>query len=221
MRLYNHLFVGLLALPALGLFAAACGGDDKDETVAATATRPAVAAAATSAPAAVATTAPAPAPAATATTAPPPPAPAATTAPPPPPPPAATTAPPPPAPPAPPAVSALSVSIVDFAFTPAQLTARVGSAVTVTARNTGQVSHTFSIIGGSSTGTLTPGASGTVTFTATQMGTMNFRCDIHNSMMGSISVTATGQAAPGGDGSNRAASNPPATNVDNSYNYGY
>jgi plastocyanin len=182
-----------LCVAVLGAGGLACSSDKKDSATA-TPTRPAIAAA-SPAPAAINTTVPAAVAAATATVAP---APPANTPVPPPPPPANTPVPPPPpqptpppAPPAPPAALAVNVSIIDFGFTPNAISARVGQPVTITARNTGNAPHTFSITGGGSTGTLNAGGSGTVQVTPTQAGTLTFFCMVHGQarMSGTITVT--------------------------------
>jgi plastocyanin len=172
----------------------ACGGADNNSP-SATATRPAETAAspspaASSTPAATAvpataTTAPA-APAPTNTIAPPPPPPANTPVPPPPPQPTV-----PPAPPAPPAATTVNITIADFSFTPNALTVRAGQAVTVSLRNSGAASHTFTITGSANSGTIAGGFSGSAQFTAAAPGTLSFFCSIHGAarMSGQITVT--------------------------------
>jgi LPXTG-motif cell wall-anchored protein len=88
-----------------------------------------------------------------------------------------------------------SVSIVDFAFSPASVTIGVGGSVTWT--NTGEEDHDATPTGGgfSSTGNLEPGASATRTFSSA--GTFSYICTIHPDMKGTV-VVGSGGSDPSG-----------------------
>ena len=100
--------------------------------------------------------------------------------------------------------NAWSVSIEDFYFEPAEAAVQPGDTVTWT--NEGARPHTVTADDGSfDSGTLQPGQSFSWTFEAP--GTVAYHCEIHPSMMGSVSVgQSTGQpsmmmpAAPAGGG---------------------
>ena len=84
----------------------------------------------------------------------------------------------------------ISVSIVDFAFSPSTLTVQSGQSVTVNLRNNGSASHTFTIDGVADSGPLGGGESGSVTFTPAQAGSLTFYCTIHgaSTMSGRLTV---------------------------------
>jgi YVTN family beta-propeller protein len=85
------------------------------------------------------------------------------------------------------AASEPTVSIAQFAFTPATLTVRVGQAITFT--NSDSVAHTTTSPGGGwDSGPLAPGASYTVT--PQQPGTYSYHCNIHPFMTGTVAVTS-------------------------------
>jgi len=79
-----------------------------------------------------------------------------------------------------------SVSIVDFAFSPASIT--VDSGVTVTWTNNGATTHTVTSDGSGlfSSGNITPG--GTYTHAFVSKGTFGYHCSIHPQMTASITV---------------------------------
>jgi plastocyanin len=78
------------------------------------------------------------------------------------------------------------VSIVDFAFNPTSITAKVGDVVGFT--NTGATAHTATLDDGScKTPNIDPTKSDGLTFTAA--GTYKFHCSIHNQMTGTIVVS--------------------------------
>ena len=79
--------------------------------------------------------------------------------------------------------SGAAVAIKNFAFSPASLTVNVGDKVTFT--NNDSTTHTVTGDGFSS-GDIAPGASFTNTFT--KAGTFAYRCSIHPTMTGSITV---------------------------------
>ena len=79
----------------------------------------------------------------------------------------------------------VEIAIADFQFVGDQ-DVLVGGRVVVT--NTDDASHTLTAVDGSfDSGTLAPGDS--YEFTADEPGTFEYRCEIHPSMTGSITVT--------------------------------
>jgi plastocyanin len=78
-----------------------------------------------------------------------------------------------------------AVSIEDFKFTPAALTAKVGQEITWT--NKGSASHTVTFDGGPDSGTLAAGETFKNTFAAA--GTFNYKCNFHSQMTGTVTVT--------------------------------
>lgn len=84
--------------------------------------------------------------------------------------------------------TSISVSIIDFAYQPQNLTVTVNSQVTWT--NNGMHNHTTtSDTGVWDSGTLSPGQSYSVTFTNT--GVYTYHCSIHTFMTGTITVINT------------------------------
>ncbi len=84
------------------------------------------------------------------------------------------------------AAGTVKVSIKDFAFNPAAITAKVGDVITFT--NGDSAGHTATLDDGSCfTPTIAGGASDGLTFTAA--GTYPFHCAIHATMMGTITVS--------------------------------
>ncbi len=81
---------------------------------------------------------------------------------------------------------AVAVTIVDFNFQPAAITAKTGQVITFS--NTGSAPHTATLDGGQcTTPTIQPGKSDGLTFTVA--GTYTFHCSIHNQMKGTIVVS--------------------------------
>jgi plastocyanin len=78
-----------------------------------------------------------------------------------------------------------AVSIEDFKFNPATLTAKAGQEITWT--NTGDASHTVTFDGGPDSGTLTAGVTFKNAFAAA--GTFNYKCNFHSQMTGTVTVT--------------------------------
>ena len=79
-----------------------------------------------------------------------------------------------------------AVSIEDFKFGPAALTAKVGQEITWT--NKGGAPHTVSFnSGGVESGTLSAGATFKHTFDAP--GTFDYHCNFHSSMTATVTVT--------------------------------
>ncbi|HEX7734939.1 MAG TPA: cupredoxin family copper-binding protein [Ktedonobacteraceae bacterium] len=78
-----------------------------------------------------------------------------------------------------------SISVLNFAFTPASLTVKVGTKVTWT--NNGSVTHTVTANQGAfDSGALAPGK--TFSFTFTKAGTYSYHCTIHRAMIATIVV---------------------------------
>jgi plastocyanin len=78
-----------------------------------------------------------------------------------------------------------SVTIMNFAFSPATLTLKTGTKVTWTNKDT--VTHTVTADQGAfNSGLLSPGNS--FSFTFTKAGTYSYHCNIHHSMMATIIV---------------------------------
>lgn len=91
---------------------------------------------------------------------------------------------------APTTTTATRVTIVDFSYAPAELTARAGQPVTLNVVNNGQAPHTFTITGVADSGTVSAGQSKAVTFTPAAAGTLEFFCTIHGAavMSGKLTV---------------------------------
>jgi plastocyanin len=84
------------------------------------------------------------------------------------------------------ATAAVSVEIVDFAFSPDPVTAQVGDVIGWT--NGDKAQHTASLTDGScGTENLSQGATGLLVFNAA--GTYPYKCNIHAQMTGTIEVT--------------------------------
>ena len=92
---------------------------------------------------------------------------------------------------------AIAVTAADFSFTPSEIEAGVGIAVTVELENTGDLPHTLTVyeddtyatpVEGADTGNVAGGASGEFTATFDEAKTYAFRCDIHNQMQGTLTV---------------------------------
>jgi plastocyanin len=78
------------------------------------------------------------------------------------------------------------VTVVDFGFQPADITAKVGQAIAFT--NTGATAHTATLDGGGcTTQPIVAGKSDGLVFSAT--GSYRFHCAIHSSMTGSIVIS--------------------------------
>lgn len=79
-----------------------------------------------------------------------------------------------------------AVTIKEFSFDPATLTAKVGQEVTWT--NSGGVAHTVTFdTGGVDSGNLSPGSTFKHTFAAA--GTFTYHCNIHAAMQATLTVT--------------------------------
>jgi plastocyanin len=84
------------------------------------------------------------------------------------------------------AAGEVGVAAKDFAFSPAEITAKVGQ--TITFSNGGSVPHTASLDDGScTTPNIAPGSSDGLMFTAA--GTYPFHCNVHPTMKGTITVS--------------------------------
>ena len=97
-----------------------------------------------------------------------------------------------------------SVSMIEYAFSPATVTISVGDTITWT--NTGQEDHTATG-SGFATGTVGPGGSASHTFTSA--GTFPYVCDFHPNMKGTVVVNGGApddQAATPGTGTDPTGS---------------
>lgn len=84
------------------------------------------------------------------------------------------------------AAGEVSVTIADFAFSPADITASVGQTITFT--NNDSAPHTATLDDDScGTANLSDGDSGGLTFTVA--GTYPFHCEVHPNMKGTITVS--------------------------------
>ena len=84
-----------------------------------------------------------------------------------------------------PASNGNSVTIMNFAFSPATLTVKTGTKVTWT--NNDSITHTVTADQGAfDSGDLSPGNS--FSFTFTKAGTYSYHCNIHHNMMATIVV---------------------------------
>ena len=81
---------------------------------------------------------------------------------------------------------AVAVTVVDFNFQPADITAKTGQVIAFS--NTGSAPHTATLDDGScTTPTIQPGKADGLTFTVA--GTYKFHCSIHTQMKGTIVVS--------------------------------
>lgn len=84
------------------------------------------------------------------------------------------------------AAGEVSVTVKDFAFNPAEITAKVGQTITFT--NGDSAPHTATLDDGScTTPNIASGSSDGLTFTAA--GTYPFHCNVHPNMKGTITVS--------------------------------
>ena len=80
----------------------------------------------------------------------------------------------------------VAITIRNFSFSPAPLTAKVGEIVTITNNDT--TDHTVTDNGGAfDTGHIAPGTSNKITLT--KAGTYHYHCNIHTFMHGEIDVS--------------------------------
>lgn len=80
---------------------------------------------------------------------------------------------------------AVSVTVVDFAFQPTDVAAKVNQVIAFS--NTGSAPHTATVDGQCATPNITPGTSDGLVFSAA--GTYKFHCSIHSQMTGTIVVS--------------------------------
>jgi len=76
------------------------------------------------------------------------------------------------------------ITIVDFAFSPTELSVTEGQTISI--NNTGSVSHTFTTDDGAIDQTISPGE--TVDVTLTGVTTGGFHCRFHSQMTGTLTV---------------------------------
>jgi plastocyanin len=82
--------------------------------------------------------------------------------------------------------AAASVTIADFAFSPAELTVSSGDVVSV--KNDDSTTHTFTSDGGGFDVQVEAGQSGEARVSASTPGTYDFHCTIHPNMTGKVTV---------------------------------
>jgi plastocyanin len=82
-------------------------------------------------------------------------------------------------------VADVTASIVDFGYTPAQASARVGQTIQWT--NDGQAAHTVTFDDGPDCGSVSSG--GTLTATFNQAGTYAYHCTFHTDMRATVEVS--------------------------------
>jgi plastocyanin len=88
---------------------------------------------------------------------------------------------------------ATSMSIVDFGYSPAQLSGRAGQAIRLNVTNQGALDHTFTIDGVVDSESMGPGVGPrALEFTPSQAGTLTYYCTIHGeaTMSGRLTVAA-------------------------------
>jgi len=76
------------------------------------------------------------------------------------------------------------LTIVDFGFSPADLSVTEGQTITVT--NIGEASHTFTTDDGAIDETIAPGDTAEITLTGVASG--GFHCRFHSQMVGTLTV---------------------------------
>jgi len=76
------------------------------------------------------------------------------------------------------------LTIVDFAFSPTELSVTEGQTISIT--NTGDVAHTFTTDDGVIDQTISPGETADVTLTGVTSG--GFHCRFHSQMTGTLTV---------------------------------
>jgi len=104
----------------------------------------------------------------------------------------------------------------DFSFVPAKLRGTVSAPIEITLKNTGQVSHTFTIDEFNVDTEVAAGEKTTVTVLPSEPGEFNYYCRFHEGRGMRGAITTTGE-----DGSGAGAASPsdaPATEADD-YSY--
>jgi plastocyanin len=94
--------------------------------------------------------------------------------------------------------STVSMTIANFAYSPATLTARAGQAVSVSLSNNDSAPHSFTIDGVVDSGVIAANAKGSANFTPSQTGTLTWFCTVHGraAMSGTITVSAGASSEP-------------------------
>jgi plastocyanin len=82
------------------------------------------------------------------------------------------------------------VSIVDFAYEPAEIDATANQELTIELANHGELPHTFTIDGLVDSREVAPGESAMISFTPAEAGTLTFFCTVHGAgtMSGELTV---------------------------------
>src|SRR5687768_10341545 len=92
----------------------------------------------------------------------------------------------------------IEVTAKDFEFAPTELSVGAGAEVTVSVTNDGNTDHTFTIEEVVDV-TVPAGGSTEGTFTAPETGSLEYVCNFHPSMKGTITIGGSGGAGAGGD----------------------
>ena len=110
--------------------------------------------------------------------------------------------------------ASVSLEQDDFFFNPTEIAAQAGSPLTVTVKNNGKATHTFTIDALSVDETISPGSEKTVSLTPVSGGDLQFYCRFHkasNGMQGTLKVSGTGASSSSG------AASPTATTSGGGY----
>lgn len=114
----------------------------------------------------------------------------------------------------------VSLTAMDFSFSPNQLNVPAGATVTVNFTNNGHTTHSFTLDNGNASQDASAGSSTTVTFTAPQSGTLTFHCKYHpTQMMGTITIGGSGGSGAGGGSSTSNTSSSSSSSTGGGYGY--
>ena len=104
----------------------------------------------------------------------------------------------------------------DFSFVPSKFRGTVGAPIEITLKNTGQVSHTFTIDEFNVDTEVAAGEKTTVTVLISEPGEFNYYCRFHEGRGMRGAITTTGEDGSGGGAA--SPSDPPAEDT-NGYGY--
>jgi plastocyanin len=110
----------------------------------------------------------------------------------------------------------VEVTAKDFSFVPPKLRGTVGAPIEIALKNTGQVSHTFTIDEFNVDTEVAAGAKATVTVLATEPGEFNYYCRFHEGQGMRGAITTTGE-----DGSGADAGSPSDAPITETEDYSY
>jgi plastocyanin len=94
--------------------------------------------------------------------------------------------------------TSVEVSAADFSFSPSTLEVEPGAEVEVSLVNTGEAPHTMTSEDLGLDIEAQPGATADGTFTAPESGSVEFQCNFHPQMKGTISVGGEGESSDAG-----------------------